>query len=352
MASVCYSNKQRIDFIDLAKGFCILLVVFRHVSASMHVEIPCEDALTIFRIPLYFFLSGLFFKEYNGFFNFVLRKTNKLLIPFTFFFLMTSIILLNIQIAMNVPYVNYYKENGFIGINSFMTLYNERFYNMPIWFLLCLFYVNILFYILFIITKHIKHKIYVLCSVSFILGLLGFVLGHKGINIPLYIDTAFTCIPFFCCGYVFRKYTNILYPNKYDRYIPLYLLLSAVYVLLFCCKLDYYNNMMMEASFFSTYTCGIVGTLFIIYLSKFLHKLPGISYFGRYSIIILCTHVIVMRLPIFIFKRIINDAWLQTISVFVTLMCLYFAIIPFMKSFFPYVIAQKDLIRVNEENKC
>lgn len=38
-----------------------------------------------FRMPLYYFLSGLFFKTYRGFFDFVLKKINKLLIPFAFF---------------------------------------------------------------------------------------------------------------------------------------------------------------------------------------------------------------------------------------------------------------------------
>ena len=76
--------KDRIDFIDLAKGFCIVLVVFTHVNSYFNLSYPLQETLSIFRMPLYFFLSGLFFKNYEGFCGFVKRKVNKLLIPFLF----------------------------------------------------------------------------------------------------------------------------------------------------------------------------------------------------------------------------------------------------------------------------
>lgn len=90
--------KKRIQYIDLAKGFCIILVVAYHVNKAFHFkQFPLFwDTLSVFRMPLYFFLSGLFFKEYEGFFGFSLRKVNKLLIPFFFFHIVTSFTLSNI----------------------------------------------------------------------------------------------------------------------------------------------------------------------------------------------------------------------------------------------------------------
>lgn len=59
----CQSTvKPRIEFIDLAKGVCILFVVLGHCSVGTDGYIP--GAL---RMPLYFILSGLFFKDYGGF---------------------------------------------------------------------------------------------------------------------------------------------------------------------------------------------------------------------------------------------------------------------------------------------
>ncbi|MBR6078396.1 MAG: acyltransferase family protein [Paludibacteraceae bacterium] len=75
-------EKKRIEFIDLAKGFCILLVVAHHVSTDYAV---CQVG-TLFRMPLYYFLSGLFFKTYGSFADFTIKKINRLIIPMVFFY--------------------------------------------------------------------------------------------------------------------------------------------------------------------------------------------------------------------------------------------------------------------------
>ena len=85
-------QSKRIEWIDLAKGICIVLVVFHHVMVRYDLELPLSDALSSFRMPLYFILSGLFFKLYEGFEGFVKRKVNKLLIPFAFFLVTTSLL--------------------------------------------------------------------------------------------------------------------------------------------------------------------------------------------------------------------------------------------------------------------
>lgn len=74
---------KRIEFIDLAKGVCILMVVMGH--SGFPIDIPGWE---IVRMPLYFILSGLFFKDYGSFMNILVQKTNKILIPFLFFYLL------------------------------------------------------------------------------------------------------------------------------------------------------------------------------------------------------------------------------------------------------------------------
>ena len=80
-------TKKRIEFIDLAKGVCILLVIMMHTDVN--VDFP---GLRGMRMPLYFILSGLFFKDYGGFLNLLVKKANKILIPFLFFYLALSLI--------------------------------------------------------------------------------------------------------------------------------------------------------------------------------------------------------------------------------------------------------------------
>ena len=63
-------EKNRIYWIDTAKGICILLVVINHAIMITHIEyifgnINIENSLSSFRMPLYFTLSGIFFKRYR-----------------------------------------------------------------------------------------------------------------------------------------------------------------------------------------------------------------------------------------------------------------------------------------------
>ena len=74
-------EKQRIEFIDLTKGLCISLVVLFHIHCF---ETTTETALRFFRMPLYYFLSGIFFREYAGLLSFSVKKINKLIIPNVF----------------------------------------------------------------------------------------------------------------------------------------------------------------------------------------------------------------------------------------------------------------------------
>lgn len=49
-------EKKRIQWIDLAKGFCILLVVLQHASELTEVDYPLSVQAFGFRMPLYFIL--------------------------------------------------------------------------------------------------------------------------------------------------------------------------------------------------------------------------------------------------------------------------------------------------------
>ena len=141
----------RIEYIDLAKGFCIILVVLFHCDIYFyHIGYEFNTMVgNTFRMPLYYFLSGLFFKPYNGFFNFAIRKANKLLIPFFFFYFCTGVIVPFILQELNVDM----GIKSVIGWHSFIDFYNEKFTNIPLWFLLSLFETNIIFYFCLIFSK-------------------------------------------------------------------------------------------------------------------------------------------------------------------------------------------------------
>lgn len=74
------NQHRRIDFVDLTKGVCIILVVMAHIGGAFD-QLDKHSMLSCFRMPLYFFISGIFFKPYEGLYGFIIRKTNKLIIP-------------------------------------------------------------------------------------------------------------------------------------------------------------------------------------------------------------------------------------------------------------------------------
>jgi len=326
--------KQRIDYIDLAKGFCIILVVFNHSCRIAGLErYPLHDATCIMRMPLYFFLSGLFFKPYDSYKGFLIRKINKLLIPFLFFRIVSCIIT---PFVNNTPF-EWHKLCDFLYAPLSAP-------NTPIWFLMCLFWLNQMFYGIYVIGSKSKFPITVIAGLSLLLGISGFKLGQTPYNInAMNIGTAMTATPFFCAGYLFKSHTDILYPNKWDKYLPLFIILCAGYTIWLAKPASYFENQ-YDANIWVTYTCALAGVLCVMFISKLINYLPLVSYFGRYSIMILVTHIpIVQRLVVVLNYYELSIGWQIFFSTLIVMLS-YLIFIPLMKKYLPYVTAQKDLI--------
>ena len=72
---------KRIELIDIAKGISIILVAFNH-SKLKYMYPEFNDAVGLFRMPLFFFLSGVFFSASIGPKTFLFKKTDALLKPY------------------------------------------------------------------------------------------------------------------------------------------------------------------------------------------------------------------------------------------------------------------------------
>ena len=214
------------------------------------------------RMPLYFVLSGLFFKQYEGFKGFVIRKTNKLIIPFLFFLLLTSFIPVLII------------DHKFVFLDIW---YKRRItYNGPIWFLLCLFEVNVLFYITQLTANRLskKHKVIFVMMLSFILGFLGLILSIYEINIPLFVDTAFTATPLFAFGWLLFRHTKFIKsPVNFKRDIPLFIL-SIVALFCFAGSYHWWINRFLKEEMWMVYPACIAGPMAVLVFSKMASSVP------------------------------------------------------------------------------
>lgn len=385
---------KRIDFVDLAKGICILLVVLYHIN----LPLPFMEMTSCFRMPLYFILSGLFFKDYGGFKYFFVKKTNKLAIPWFFFytfyvaffplyFILSGVFFkdysglkyfyFNKNYKLAIPSAFFYTfgaavlailiyiafpfryEEPLSDIGHFLSFYYEDPHRLPvsIWFLLCLFILNLLFYVVFAASKRIstlfsntsssRPFVISLISISLIIGCFGYYLNVVHVNLYMHVDSALTVMPFFCFGFLLRKYTNVLYPNRFDKYNFLFIIIAFLLIYAIGHFKSSYRYNSYQVSLVILYFTGIIGTVAILFIAKYIKKLPIISYIGRYSIIVLCTHefiIITTRTLLNATHLDINDFLRLIVILTIVIAIETIIVIPFMIKFLPHVTAQKDII--------
>lgn len=327
--AVSSPSSSHLDFIDLAKGLCIILVMSYHCDYGefIYSNDKVNSFFFSFRMPLYFMLSGLFISFRHGYKDFALKKINRLIVPFFFFFFISSVICF------------FLKPEDCCSVFNFM--YTEwGGGNLPIWFLLSLFTTYALYAL---ITRYVSQNELILCVFATILGGIGFCLGMYRVNLPFFIDTSLTCFPFVVFGGLMRKHTNLLKKDVWYRC----LLVSVVSFALcwcFCNGESHFKENQFDCGLVVMYLCGILGSVGIIYFAKLVNNLPAVNYIGRYSIIVLGIHKFLIIKPIF--DRVLPS--LDTrISIVVSVIVVIVAspfVIMFFRRLFPWFCAQKDLI--------
>lgn len=329
---------QRIEFIDLAKGICILLVVSVHVFGSTGAISGKFLGITnIFRMPLYFLLSGLFFKTYGGILPFFKKKTNKLLIPFV-----CSYIFVILPIGC--------LSQGNVGGNFLFFIDNGRLnlgINGASWFLVCLFIVNMYFYLMFLLCRNNIVRITVGTCIC---GIVGYSLNLFGFYLPVWMDSSLTVMPFFLMGYAMRKYSNVLYGHFTTKSFGCFLMSLAVLVLVYYTNKSMHREVIVfidnnfDIGLLSVYIGGFAGTCCVLMISKFFKRLPVLSYIGRYSIVVLLTHPLYIFVLREVFSRMnIEQSSYTNIVTFAIIVALSLPTIKFCIRLLPYCFAQKDL---------
>lgn len=72
------SNNNRLKYIDLLKGFGVVMVVIGHMHYSENVD----KLIYGFHMPLFFFISGYLYHTPDNVFVYIKRKFRTLLIPY------------------------------------------------------------------------------------------------------------------------------------------------------------------------------------------------------------------------------------------------------------------------------
>ena len=299
------------------------------------------------QMPLFFLVSGNFFKACEPK-TFFIKKINNILVPFLFWLIVSDIwhIMCTLWATHDISLDN-------ITIIQFAKHPLSRIisFNIVLWFLICLFITNMIFYAVYTIFSDNKYRSFAV----FFLASIGYFLFLYKITLPLWIDTSLVALPFFFLGYYCRNlsYLKPEFSLKKSLFLGIGLILVS-YVIYFASGRSCINDMRTN-SFYGSPVMGYLNSVMFVMggllLCKVINWLPIISYFGRYSIIVLCIHFpLILFVPNFIERRTgyeVNDWELAAI---ILLIC-WFAI-PVCKRFLPYFVAQKPLIKMPSEKAC
>lgn len=91
-------QKERLDWIDIAKGFGIILVIVGHGLCGKKLSY----LIFSFHMPLFFLIDGIFCKDYKVFssehVHFIKKIFSRLIIPYIF----TCILIIMFSIVLNL----------------------------------------------------------------------------------------------------------------------------------------------------------------------------------------------------------------------------------------------------------
>lgn len=270
---------NRIDWIDAAKGYGILLVIFGHIHHFSYIY--------SFHIPLFFIISGYTYKQNPfGFKDFLTKKIKTLIIPY-----FSLGVVLAIFSCIMITDSNRNGLSDCIDIAKKL-LIQKRFWTL--WFLSALFVLNVLFYWL---INAFKERTYHIATISiFSSFLVALYYKHGGKPLPWNIDASIMALPFFLFGY-YAKNANILIsttPSTPKRNSIAVAILAIINI-----TTTYVNilatgtTLEMWASKYAivplTYISAISGSLAIILFSMQSNS-TAIKYIGKNSMIFFAWH--------------------------------------------------------------
>ena len=163
--------KERDLRIDVLKGIGILCVVWGHACRLLGHEIY------IFHMPLFFFLSGMFFRDR---WNFIPKRFLSLIVPYAFYTLAFSLLFHLQGGAWERPLhrLSIWFPSAVVG---------------PSWFLIALFNISVVYYLL---NRVLKHDLWLLAA-SFAIGLFFY---YYKVELPFDLRQSFYSLPFFALG--------------------------------------------------------------------------------------------------------------------------------------------------------
>lgn len=288
---------KRIEYMDIARGIGILLVVLGHNDFEA-LSVYAHQVIYSFHIPLFFFLSGYFVNISISFVDFFKKRFNSLLKPY--FFILFLIYFVSVS----------FEKMGFsMAITRILkALYGTGHYIdwVQLWFLPELFVVSLYAFIFIKLVSKLHNRwitwgillFTLVASLPFLKTFYPFTISLSGKQYELYglpfgLDLIFLSGFFFILGNEVRQITS---EKTFDNLFILIGTLVGLLVLnyLFTYEIDF--NIRQYESFPINTLEAILGIFFVLALSRQIEVrttrlASAFKYLGNISLIILLFHV-------------------------------------------------------------
>ena len=274
--------KTRIDYIDLIKGITIFGVVWVHTA--------CYTWLSPILVnSIFFFLSGIFFRR-MCFSEFLKTKVQTMLIPFVFFYILSYPFRLVVHYWDNRTFANF-DWGCILDVFDISAQTDYLSVNVPLWFLLCLFIIQVIYYFISYMDKKLIFVVAISCFV--------FRNFFYSIPAPFMANAAFYYMGFFALGNLFGKSWIEKLSDTCFQHIAL-LLSVLLFAFVICVNVDSMSEYMQQQVKHVKLFMVFFAFMSIASLFNGNRYLGLLRFFGENSLIILGLHV----LPLIIIRRI------------------------------------------------
>lgn len=225
--------RTRVNWVDVAKFISIVLIFGYHLTAyHSATKVFIENS----SIQCFFLLSGCManYDKSKNFLKFTLKKVRTLLVPM-FAFGVLSIIN---QCAICADFA----PAGDMFVQLILGCIRNRFFAMQLWFLSCLFVIEIVFKLI----TYLKDKRIILAVTVAVFAAAYIIIEPKAIatpHLPYNIDSALYYIIYYAVGYVYYPYIEKLFADDTKVKNPIFY--SAAFTCALFCICAFYFEIPM-----------------------------------------------------------------------------------------------------------
>ena len=213
-------KKQRLSWVDVTKGFLMILVVIGHYPGEL--DFPLSKYIYWFHMPAFFILSGMFFKpavEKGLLKSTIYKRFMQLIVPYLFFLIGITVIRYGIQFGSGNFNISWFLDDVWkliVGGRFVRGAYGV------FWFVTTLFFAYLIFLWL---TKYFNRtKQIIILTLFYIIAHLESLLAMHVIDggpaeasqsIPMVwnVDVALMAVVFFALGYYMKRiWMNVTKP--------------------------------------------------------------------------------------------------------------------------------------------